>query len=623
MYISNISLKGYKNANEESEIKLQSGLNILLGENGCGKTAVINAIRLILREQESYSALSADDFYCSLDKTQRATEINIDVDFENLNENEKITFLTWCDESFDAHLHLSISENPSRPGHFKRKYWGGHSASSIFEEDTFDKVECIYLPPLRDAESKLSHGRRSRLALLLKKQYGENTESLVNSVKDFNDKITQNDGGKYEEIDTVKKTINTKIKDALGTELGQSINLQFSETTFSKIIENIRMVFFPHSGETNITKFRDLATNSLGYNNLLYIATVFSELELIKDSDVFTVLLIEEPEAHLHPQLQVKFIKYLQSLSETLPNAQIIVSTHSPVLASSVDITRLIHLAEHDNRIISTTVADKTFGDDLSLNYVNRWLDVTKSTMLFSRGIIFVEGIAEALILPELAKIILNTYNTISKAKGKKTIANTLDEMGVSIININGINFKHFMKLFANFDDSSGPNIPIYCSGITDRDPGKDIYPIKGQTPSTENPVKEYIDDINRNTFTRLFMSPLKTLEYDIGIENPMLLANTLKSVWATEKGTIQKELDTIINKAGNYTNDEELANDIKFIYDHIETVGKGVFAHTLSENITDDFVVPEYIKDAVLWACGGIVDYITTEEKSISESAM
>src|SRR5699024_6842749 len=119
-------------------------------------------------------------------------------------------------------------------------------------------------------------------------------------------------------------SINGKIVQALGTRLGQSVNLQFSETTFNRIIENIRMVFFPLSGETDIKKFRDLATNSLGYNNLLYIATVFAELELIKDSDIFTILLIEEPEAHLHPQLQVKFIKYLETLADTLPNAQVI-----------------------------------------------------------------------------------------------------------------------------------------------------------------------------------------------------------------------------------------------------------------------------------------------------------
>lgn len=65
----------------------------------------------------------------------------------------------------------------------------------------------------------------------------------------------------------------------------------------------------------------------------------------MQETPNFTLLLIEEPEAHLHPQLQVKFIKYLESLASTLSNAQIIVSTHSPVLASSVEINKLIHLS--------------------------------------------------------------------------------------------------------------------------------------------------------------------------------------------------------------------------------------------------------------------------------------
>ena len=121
--------------------------------------------------------------------------------------------------------------------------------------------------------------------------------------------------------------------------------------------------------------------------------------------------MIEEPEAHLHPQLQIKFIKYLQSLSETLPNAQIIVSTHSPVLASSVNINRLIHLTEKADKIIATAMSNKNFGNTVSLDYINRWLDVTKSTMLFSRGIILVEGIAEALLIPCLAEIVLKSYN--------------------------------------------------------------------------------------------------------------------------------------------------------------------------------------------------------------------
>ena len=611
MFISKLKIEGYKNTYKPSEIRLNKGLNILVGENGCGKTAIINALRLSLRELESYSDFSEDDFYCSLDKKNRATEIKIDINLAELSEDEKITFLTWCDAAFDAHLHLNITENISRPGFFKRKYWGGLSSSSIFEEDTFDRVECIYLPPLRDAVSKLSSGRRSRLALLLKKQYGDNANLLVDSVKSFNDSIVENKDGKYSEIDIVRKSINTKIKESLGSELGQSINLQFSETTFNKIIENIKVVFFPHVDETDIIKFRDLATNSLGYNNLLYIATVFAELELIKSTDVFTVLLIEEPEAHLHPQLQVKFVKYLEELMCSLKNAQIIVSTHSPVLASSVSVEKIVHISDQDNKIAAIALMEKKYGDALAEKFINRWLDVTKSTMLFSRGIILVEGIAEALVIPQLGRLILKEYNDIMKSKGKKTIANTLEEMGVSVININGIYFNYFMKIFGNFNGSSGPCIPIYCSGLTDRDPEADSYPLKDEFLESKNPVMGYIDGINSNEFTRLYMSPLKTFEYDLAMVNTKIFATVLKSLWPTQEGSVTTKLNAIATNQ-NTPDPSKLMEDAKYIYTHIDSsqIGKGIFAYALAESIKQDFIIPEYIKKAVLWSCGGIKAY-------------
>lgn len=606
MYISQLSIQGYKNTRTKSVITFNRGLNVLLGENGCGKTAVINALRLLFREPESNYACSPDDFYCSLDRAYVADTIEIDALLTDLTEDEKITFLSWCNADFDARLHLRITENPVKTSVMKRKYWGGESTASIFEEDTFDRVECIYLPPLRDAEARLSAGRRSRLARLLKKKYGDNTESLVSSVTVFNDNIVQNKDGKYAEIQDVKVSINGKLKEALGERLGQSINLQFSETTFNRIIENIRMVFFPHTGETDIAKFRDLTTNSLGYNNLLYIATVFAELELIKDSDIFTILLIEEPEAHLHPQLQVKFIKYLESLVVTLPNAQIIVSTHSPVLASSVKIDKLIHLSGTTNNITATTISKKDYGDSITENYINRWLDVTKSAMLFSRGIILVEGIAEALVLPKLAEIVLCNYN--QNHTEPLHLASTLDEMGVSVININGINFKYFMKLFGNFQNSSGPNIPIYCAGLTDNDPGKDCYPKKDEKIAGKNPIIDTKDEIDQNDWTRLFVSPLKTFEYDLATYNPRVLAEALKSIWPNPDGSVCGELDKIIARENKYDDLSFLAKDAEFIYNHIESseIGKGVFAYALVERITEDFTVPNYISEAILWACGG-----------------
>ena len=604
MYISRISISGYKNAYNVSSVELNKGLNVLLGENGCGKTAVINSLRMLLRETEAFNGFSVDDFYTSMDKKIKATEIDVDAKFKDLSEDEKITFLSWCDNSFDAHLHLKLSENISKPGYYKRKYWGGKSSASAFEEDTFDRIECIYLPPLRDAEAKLSTGKYSRLALLLKKKYGEKTDELVTAVADFNKTIIENKDNKYEEIDSVKQAINKKIVDALGERVGQSIGLQFSETTFNKIIENIRMVFFPQIGETDPMKFRDLATNSLGYNNLLYIATVFSELELIRDTDTFTVLLIEEPEAHLHPQLQIKFVKYLQTLSETLSNAQIIVSTHSPVLASSVSIDKIIHLESKNDSIISTTLSQKHFGNDKAEDYINRWLDVTKSTMLFSKGVVLVEGISESLILPILAEHVLKEHNKTHPSK----MANTLDEMGVSVININGLNFHYFMKLFGNFDGSSGNSIPIFCSAVTDRDPPAEVYPKKGDIVEALNPMVDYMEAINKNETIRMFLSPYKTFEYDMALDNPVLFAKVLKDAWPTSDGSVSTQLDSIITRAGKYETVDDLAIDAKFIYEHINSkqVGKGAFAHALLKHIDNDIVVPQYIKSAVLWACGG-----------------
>lgn len=169
MHISNLNISGYKNTKGASKIEFNKGLNILVGENGAGKTTIINALRHILRENEfSYLNINEDDFYVSLDKKYSAPKIKIDLTFESLNSNEQVTFLTWCDEDFNAQLHLEVNSNPNRKGYYKKEIWGGVSKSSIFEEETFECIDCIYLPPLRDAEEKLINGRKSRLAQLLK-----------------------------------------------------------------------------------------------------------------------------------------------------------------------------------------------------------------------------------------------------------------------------------------------------------------------------------------------------------------------------------------------------------------------------------------------------------------------
>ena len=624
MYISELKINGYKNCNEESTILFNSGLNVLVGENACGKTTIIDAIRMILRESE-LPYVTEEDFYKSFEKEEERRNIRIDLKMEELSPEEKITFLSWCNAEFEAELHLEIEKEPNPKGYFKKSIWGGKSKASAFEEETYDYIDTIYLPALRNAEEKLTNGRKSRLALLLKHQYTEDVrkEKLVEAFSDFNKSIIKNDDKKFSEIEQAKKDINTAMKNSMGTVFGQSVNLQFAESSFTSILQSIKMVFFPHIGEIDDKKFRDVAINSLGYNNLLYIATVFAELEVVnKNHGLFTVLLIEEPEAHLHPQIQSKLIKYLQKVASLKKNLQIIVTTHSAVIASSVGVESIIYIKGKNNGILSKRIADFGLEDNVK-KYLNRWMDITKSTLLFSKGVILVEGICEAMLIPVLAEVVLKEYNQSQKNK----LPSSIEEAGVSVININGINFKYFFPLFCDLEGWEDERLPIRCSGITDKDP-RDIidideegkknkkpqYPIGSEEVEGGNEAISLVDTLQSTEQARLYVAALKTFEYDLAMNgNFALMATVIKEGW--EKGDenktgVKAECKKIIDLNNNYIDDEMRRKDAKFIYEHIDCneLGKGIFSQLLLEKLAlgEEIRVPQYIKKAIIWACGG-----------------
>lgn len=617
MHISEIVIEGYKNCKEKSSVKFNKGLNIIVGENASGKSTIIDALRMILKENE-IGYITDDDFFKSFNKGEEKKNIKIDLKFTDLSPEEKVTFLTWCNSDFNAELHLEVEKRPNIKGYFKKSIWGGKSKASAFEEETFDYIETIYLPALRNAEEKLKNGRKSRLALLLEHHYlsDERKEELVQSFSEFNHSVVSNKDGKYKELGAAKDHINDAIKNSMGNVFGQSINLQFSESSFSSILQSIKMVFFPHIGEQDENKFRDIAINSLGYNNLLYIATVFAELEIIKaNNDLLTVLLIEEPEAHLHPQIQSKLIKYLKRISDEKNNLQIIITTHSSVIASSVDINSLIYVTNNDKGILSLRISDFNLEDDIE-RYLNRWMDITKSIMLFSKGIILVEGICEAMILPVLAPKVLEEYNT----NHDNSIPTSLEDAGVSVININGVNFKYFYPLFADFSDNQDRRIPIRCSGITDFDPepkdGEQCFPVESDVNNSSNQAVLLQSVLKKTEYARLYVSPLKTFEYDFAMAgNFALMAEVLKEIWPSSDETVgvKRKCEEIRKKDNVYDDDNNRRDDAKFILKHIEDskITKGVFSQQLSQKIENGSIVkvPDYLKRAIIWACGGIYD--------------
>ncbi|RLB87947.1 MAG: ATP-dependent endonuclease [Deltaproteobacteria bacterium] len=609
MYLNELHIEGYKGFRNSFSVFLRKGLNVIVGENASGKTAIIDAIRLLLREDEfGHSPVTESDFHRPFDPSQEpAQAFRLRAVFAALSDKEHVAFLPWSGMDGNASLTLLVDNKPNPRGRYKRTLWGGASQASMFEWELFDTINCVYLPPLRDAEARLSEGKSSRLARLLKnlqhqaiqeaKQKGAPLP-LEKEVRKFNEQLSNDKDGA---IAQANKLIQTRLLESLGSVFGQDTHIQFSEVSFSRIVESLRLLFFPNiGGASSPADFRALDENSLGYNNLLYLATVLAELtETHDETNYLRVLLIEEPEAHLHPQLQIRLLKYLENTARE-KNVQVIVTTHSPVLASSVSLDTIIQLCVVNEK--PRAIAIRSCGlTEHSKAFLNRWLDATKSTLLFARGIILVEGIAEAMLLPELAKIVLREH---------KELPETLEDAGVSVINMNGIYFKHFMQLFADLDGNGSENIPVRCACITDNDPPKDSQPTPSNPVKGQNPALDLQKTANASEWARLYSSPLRTFEYELAMEgsNLKVLIPVALSLVDTD-GSIRKYYQELTEKKWSTESEDNKADAAMYLLQHID---KGEFAQALATQLvlSDEVVsVPEYIRKAIIWACGGNPD--------------
>lgn len=629
MYIGKIDISGFRNIKETVTVTFNKGINVLIGENSVGKTSIIDALRLVLSEDDyGKITISDSDFHIPFDNPNAPlTDIHFKAHLKNLNEKEKIAYLPWLIDNNEMSLSLSIDKNTNSRGRFNKKYWGGYSSSSAFEWELLNSIDCVYLPPLRDAQAKLKEGRGSRLARLLKILSKDELEAarknntlheLERKYKVFNEDLAKDDKSV---INRANELIKKNLTQALGDVFSQDTNIQFSEVNFNRIVENLRLLFYPNiKDKAPNDNFRSLDQNSLGYNNLLYIATILAELTNVEEkSEGFKVLLIEEPEAHLHPQLQTKLFDYLRKASKD-KNIQIIVTSHSPTIASSVSINDVIHLASIEGKSISTTISQLNISKNSRL-FIDRWLDVTKSSMLFAKGIILVEGIAESILFGEIARIVIGNYNNNNP---DDILPLSLEEAGISVVNMNGIYFKHFMQLYYN-KNSTIKVIPTRCAGVTDKDPGKNKFPIMTDDYPSKNPAFSLIEEYSTSQNCRLFMNSLKTFEYDIAMQgnNIWFLLKVLSKSWHTDashEGTVLHSVNELLTEKwcdATQLRKSEVSKQILGWIDN-SNIGKGYFAQRAAQLLQNyrekkdkvyNLTIPQYISNSIIWACGGDLD--------------
>lgn len=437
MYLSTLRLWNFRkycamaDGKPGLEIHFQEGVNVLIGENDSGKTAIVDAIRYVLRTQSGeFIQFEDKDFYQEPDGN-RKDEFKIECVFDGINEQDAGLFwewLSWNDDKtkylLKVWLYAKRKDNIIMPTFSA----GIEGQAERMDSEARELLKVVYFKPLRDALTDMTHGYKSRLAQIL------GAHELFKTEKDVHGNIIKH---KLEtDYEKLKKEIENYFKVGGG---GESITSEIN----SFLREHFLLNGDPRNAEvklaggelTEILRLLDLIMegnkSGLGTLNLLCIA---AEMLLFNNQKKgLKLALVEELEAHLHPQYQLRLIEYISSQEK---NEQFILSTHSITLASKIKLANMIILKGNNAFPMSSEYTKMKPAD---YNFLERFLDATKANLFFAKGLIMVEGDAENLLIPAVAQLI-----------GKN-----LYRYGVSVVNVGSTAYKRYVNIFKRKDEKS------------------------------------------------------------------------------------------------------------------------------------------------------------------------
>ena len=556
MYIARVRIHNYR-CFKDTTVHFQPGLNVIIGENNAGKTTLLKALSLVFDRRGSRRP-NSHDFHKLLEPLDRPPRIDIAVTLCSSAADTEAdralvaSWLTKLEQPWEAQLTFSfflpeqdhpvfleaLGSKTDRAAFFEaveeslskfvtRVYAGNPETNVTVDGESLAKFDCQFLDAIRDVESEMFSGGTPLFRAMLKEVLDAKTDTtqLRKLRTDFRkDSKTLRDGlvGRLDTSRLFDLVTDTGAVDGGAPILEGGVQE-------SDIIAALRLYIERSDFSFPVTH------QGLGYNNLIYISLMLASMSFRssqrrgQNAAIFPMLLVEEPEAHLHPALQYKLLSHIVSRVENEPNdsRQVFVTTHSTHVTSAAGLRPIVCMTLKPDGSVGVAYPAKLFPDTAdgrtSRGYVERYLDATKSTMLFAKGVILVEGIAEQLIVPALANLLGKPF----------------DHHHVAIVRVDGLTFKHFLPLF-------GPGVPkkFKCFALehrlaclVDADPSRKKKNVKNAKWKScfpfqlnhDDSVYEYracsavVDNLNSAVTGQDNVSifhGVNTLEYDIALVN-------------------------------------------------------------------------------------------------------